>query len=282
MASAMAGAASVAERVAFQRVSRGASTVLREVPASASASQGFLPREVPLNPAVGEVAAMMPVEAAAAEGISGGAASAAEGGLGAAAAADAGFAPGANALTGAFQGAMEGLFATELRALQAQVAPENRGMVMAAAQVATFGLACLIARAAPCRAAAGVVGNALRRIPLLGGDTWLASYAQIALGAAVGRVVGEQLSQAREGVSSFAAAAADAADAVPDLPVVHVADTCIVCAEQFPPGARVAALSCGHACMCAGGCSGMWAENFHSCPMCRAEPVQITSIQVRG
>mmetsp|Transcript_757 Transcript_757/g.1600 ORF Transcript_757/g.1600 Transcript_757/m.1600 type:complete len:215 (-) Transcript_757:165-809(-) len=159
-------------------------------------------------------------------------------------------------LASALGGVMRGLFAHTY-----QVVP------MAFAPLAIFYLLCAFFTAAR------LVGIALREIPFLGGNGSLATIAQTCLAIEVGRVVGCLLRQARE---AAAALGADDADAVPNLPVVRIAATCCVCAEEFLPEASVAVLSCGHACMCASQCCRRWAANSRACPMCRAQPVQIT------
>mmetsp|Transcript_8981 Transcript_8981/g.16186 ORF Transcript_8981/g.16186 Transcript_8981/m.16186 type:complete len:266 (-) Transcript_8981:83-880(-) len=180
---------------------------------------------------------------------------------------------GCTLLTGAIQGTLTGLLQPELRALQLQVAPEHRTLISSATSIATFGMAFLLARAAP-RGLTSLVGSALSRIPLLGGEGYVAASAQLFLGNLLGSHIGEWVG----GLRGAAAGSESQQDAEARVPVIRVADTCVICTEDLTLGDRqVSALSCGHACMCAGQCQHMWAEAMTSCPVCRAEGVHVVA-----
>mmetsp|Transcript_27430 Transcript_27430/g.63387 ORF Transcript_27430/g.63387 Transcript_27430/m.63387 type:complete len:267 (-) Transcript_27430:105-905(-) len=178
---------------------------------------------------------------------------------------------GCSLLTGAIQGTITGIFQPELRALQLQVSPEHRNILNTATSVATFTLSFLLARAAP-RGLTGMIGSALSRIPLLGGEGYVAASAQVFLGNLLGSHIGEWVGSLRTAASPGVEAEA------PGVPVIRIADTCVICHEDLTLGDRqVAALSCGHACMCVAQCQRMWSQAMSSCPVCRREGVNVVA-----
>ena len=153
---------------------------------------------------------------------------------------------GSNFLVGFFSGAMNSFFAPERHAAEQQGG--------AAASMVTHGVvltaAWLVSRSAPCRGVADVIGSALQRVPVLGTGLVGASI-QMVVGAQLGEYVGHKLGQLRGKVLGTATAA----DSSSDVFDMYLSDMCVLCHEGFGDGSHcVAALDCGHACLCWGGC----------------------------
>ncbi|CAE7395504.1 unnamed protein product [Symbiodinium pilosum] len=181
---------------------------------------------------------------------------------------------GSNFLVGFFSGAMNSFFAPERHAAEQQGG--------AAASMVTHGVvltaAWLVSRSAPCRGVADVIGSALQRVPVLGTGLVGASI-QMVVGAQLGEYVGHKLGQLRGKVLGTATAA----DSSSDVFDMYLSDMCVLCHEGFGDGSHcVAALDCGHACLCWGGCVDQWAASGQRiCPVCRHEGARVVA-RVRG
>ena len=103
----------------------------------------------------------------------------------------------------------------------------------------------LVSRSAPCERVAGVIGSAMQSVPVVG-QGYLGAFVQTVVGAQLGEYVGQKLSQLRQ--TAVGTTSGRDNDGMFEI---YVSDTCVVCQEGFGNGAhRVAALDCGHACLC--------------------------------
>lgn len=133
-------------------------------------------------------------------------------------------------------------------------------------ELGAFGIAHAVA--GMCKGAAEVLGGVVSRVPLLGGAGAVGAALQMGIASYVGNKVGELL----VGVEGEGPA-----------PPVFLANMCVMCNTQFTVGGgqKVAALSCGHACLCADGgadepgCCGTYLGSARDCPLCRATPVHL-------
>ncbi|CAE7939483.1 unnamed protein product [Symbiodinium sp. KB8] len=157
---------------------------------------------------------------------------------------------GSNFLTGFFSGAMNTFFAPER-----QAAEQRGGSV---ASLVTHGVflttAWFVSRSSPCRGVAEVIGSAFQRVPLLGQGP-LGSVVQMVVGAQLGEYAGRKLGELRGKTTSPAVGAEEGAPFE-----IYLSEMCVLCHDAFGNGAnRVAALSCGHACLCSdNGCVAQW------------------------
>ena len=160
---------------------------------------------------------------------------------------------GSNFLTGFLSGAMNTFFAPERQAA------EQRGG--AVAQLVTHGVflttAWFVSRSSPCRGVAQVIGSAFQRVPLLGQGT-LGSVVQMVVGAQLGEFAGRRLGELRGTTTCPAVGAEEGAPFE-----IYLSEMCVLCHDAFGNGAnRVAALSCGHACLCSDNGCASWKQEF--------------------
>ena len=160
---------------------------------------------------------------------------------------------GSNFLTGFFSGAMNTFFAPER-----QAAEQRGGSV---ASLVTHGVflttAWFVSRSSPCRGVAEVIGSAFQRVPLLGQGP-LGSVVQMVVGAQLGEYAGRKLGELRGKTTSPAVGAEEGAPFE-----IYLSEMCVLCHDAFGNGAnRVAALSCGHACLCSDNGCASWKQEF--------------------
>ena len=146
---------------------------------------------------------------------------------------------GSNFLLAFFSGAMNSFFAPERQAAQQQ----GGSVASLVTQGVVITAAWLVAQSPPCRGVAGAIGSALQRVPLVG-QGWIGGTVQMIFGAQLGEYAGRKLGQLRKTASSGVGEDRDMFD-------IYLSDMCVLCHEAFGNGAnRVAALDCGHACLC--------------------------------
>mmetsp|Transcript_12869 Transcript_12869/g.23042 ORF Transcript_12869/g.23042 Transcript_12869/m.23042 type:complete len:261 (-) Transcript_12869:52-834(-) len=111
------------------------------------------------------------------------------------------------------------------------------------------------------------LGSAMMRVPLLGGMGIVGQSLQFSLAVLVGEKLVESLA-----VQSLEDAPPDVADPV------FLSNMCVMCNTPFAVGGgqKVAALSCGHACMCnEADCVTTYLQQRGDCPLCRTPCVHV-------
>jgi len=156
-----------------------------------------------------------------------------------------------------------------------QQAARNAGALGPAVRVGgeagTFGLACLVA--GTLSTTAKRIGGLLTRIPVLGSTSAIGVALQFGIATFVGEKVGEAL-----------VGPPGRGDEVPEE--VFIAKLCVMCHTPFEMGSgqRVAALACGHACLCGSGedcgssCADVYMSQRPDCPLCRCQNVSVSHI----
>mmetsp|Transcript_93464 Transcript_93464/g.302650 ORF Transcript_93464/g.302650 Transcript_93464/m.302650 type:complete len:266 (+) Transcript_93464:90-887(+) len=117
-----------------------------------------------------------------------------------------------------------------------------------------------------CKGAALRLGSIVTKIPILGSTGPIGSALQLGLATYLGNKVGELL----------------LAEVAEEPTQLFLANMCVMCNTPFVVGGnhKVAALSCGHACLCnsdedGNSCVGCYLDQRSDCPLCRVSPVQV-------
>lgn len=136
--------------------------------------------------------------------------------------------------------------------------------ITAAACAGELMLASMAARALS--GPAEQLGQLIAQVPVLGGSHLLGQTLRCTLGSAVAQFM----------LTQGGAATMEAAP-ITDL---YVANECALCLTPVSPasggeGPALAALSCGHACLCSHGCAAEYLRMRDDCPMCRRSPVRV-------
>eukprot|EP00444_Apocalathium_aciculiferum_P046535 CAMPEP_0183524452 /NCGR_PEP_ID=MMETSP0371-20130417/19902_1 /TAXON_ID=268820 /ORGANISM="Peridinium aciculiferum, Strain PAER-2" /LENGTH=266 /DNA_ID=CAMNT_0025723557 /DNA_START=36 /DNA_END=836 /DNA_ORIENTATION=+ len=170
--------------------------------------------------------------------------------------------------TNCLVGGMYGLFSQLVRPGLQRIS-RRAGVFAPAVQIGgeagAFGIAYAVTGL--CKGVALRLGSIVTKIPILGSTGPVGSALQIGLASYLGNKVGELL-------------LAEVAEE-PTQPV-FLANMCVMCNTPFVVGGghTVAALSCGHACLCisdadGNSCAGCYLDQRSDCPLCRVSPVQI-------
>mmetsp|Transcript_35618 Transcript_35618/g.101479 ORF Transcript_35618/g.101479 Transcript_35618/m.101479 type:complete len:253 (+) Transcript_35618:74-832(+) len=138
-------------------------------------------------------------------------------------------------------------------------------VVRVAGEAGVYGIASLVGGALT--GTARRLGSVVSRVPLLGANSAVGAALQFGLGVFVGDKLGEFFTSGED-------------DAVPEI---FLSQLCVMCNTPFDVGSghRVAALACGHACLCnstedgQGSCADVYMAKRGDCPLCRAQPVSI-------
>lgn len=140
-------------------------------------------------------------------------------------------------------------------------------VVRVGGEAGLFAIATLIGAALT--KTASRVGSVVSRIPLVGGGSAVGTALQFGLASFVGDKLGEILMGGR--------------GEDPAAPDIFLSQVCVMCNSAFEMGSgqRVAALACGHACLCgseeagAESCADVYLAQRADCPLCRRQPVDV-------
>lgn len=175
---------------------------------------------------------------------------------------------GANLILGATYGFLGRLIRPRMNQVVRRAGP-YAGAIQCIGNFGTLSVA--YGMATLCREGAKKLGGVFVNIPILGQAGFVGSALQFTLGTLIGERLGKVLEP-------------EAACAAQGAGPVYVSNMCLMCNSSFVVGSgqQVAALSCGHACMCnssPGGsalaCIHQYLDCRSDCPLCRAEPVQV-------
>lgn len=170
---------------------------------------------------------------------------------------------GANVMFGATYGFLGRLVQPRLNQLARRAGP-RAGAVRFFGNLGTLSVA--YGMTTLCREGAKKLGGVLVKIPILGHSGVVGSTLQFALSS----IVGDKLAKMLE----------PEAEAGP----VYLSNICLMCNSNFAVGSgqQVAALSCGHACLCnsvsdgaAFSCIAQYLQRRSDCPLCRVGPVEV-------
>lgn len=173
---------------------------------------------------------------------------------------------GGNLLAGSFYGLLHQLLRPGM-SKAVRRAGRAAPIMDAVGQAGIMGLAC--AAAGVCRQASLTLGSLATKVPLLGDTGPVGGFLQWGLGTLIGSRIGALLtddSQMEEvqGVEG-------------DPNNVFLANMCVMCNQPYTIGSgdKVAAFSCGHACLCAGDadCVQTYLAVRNDCPLCRTPGV---------
>lgn len=184
---------------------------------------------------------------------------------------------GTNVLVGGMYGFFAHLFRPGLRKLSRR-AGALAPVVQLGGEAGTIGIAYVLASL--CKGAAGNLGAVVTKIPLLGANNAVGAALQMGIASYLGSKVGELIvPEAQEAAASRAAPSSGPGG---DVPQVFVSYMCVMCNTKFEVGGNhsIAALSCGHACLCqvnedGGSCVETYLRERHDCPLCRSYPVNV-------
>mmetsp|Transcript_49413 Transcript_49413/g.127518 ORF Transcript_49413/g.127518 Transcript_49413/m.127518 type:complete len:256 (+) Transcript_49413:45-812(+) len=168
---------------------------------------------------------------------------------------------GGNILAGGLYGLFSSILRPGLRRLSRKAGPAGQ-LVDIASSAGVSGVAYVAASAFSSSAAA--LGRVVAQVPILGSSGPLGQALQMGLGTWIGNTVGGLLQ-------------------APDrtLDEVFLANMCVMCnsALEVGSGWRVAALTCGHACLCNQGepksCVETYLAQRGDCPLCREQGVEV-------
>lgn len=171
---------------------------------------------------------------------------------------------GGNVLTCGFYGLFSTLLRPGLRRLERRAGSVGQ-LVNIATSASLFGLSCAAAGAFGQTAAA--LGRVVSRVPILGSSGPFGQALQMGLGTLIG--------------NKFGALFAPERVAEKTLDEVFLANMCVMCNTglEVGSGLRVAALTCGHACLCiqseTESCVATYLARRGDCPLCREADVEV-------
>lgn len=182
---------------------------------------------------------------------------------------------GSNIVIGGLYGACSRLLQPGIARLMRRAGPLAPA-VRIAGEAGAFGLAVTMAGLLKDNVAR--IGAVVMRVPFLGSTGMVGCALQFGVGSHIGQRVAALL--VPDAVPGTDAAAAPAEQG---LMPVFLANLCVMCNAPYELGSgqSVAALSCGHACMCNrddGGslsCVQQYLQCRSDCPLCRMDPVHV-------
>mmetsp|Transcript_11787 Transcript_11787/g.26287 ORF Transcript_11787/g.26287 Transcript_11787/m.26287 type:complete len:245 (+) Transcript_11787:83-817(+) len=113
-----------------------------------------------------------------------------------------------------------------------------------------------------CGRPAEQLGALVAQVPVLGSSSIMGRILRLSLGQAVSQYI--ETSSSRRAPSTSCSPTGD----------IFMDTSCALCLSSFETGTSVAALSCGHACLCHD-CSSLYFSERDDCPTCRSSPVRV-------